>query len=188
MRYRAWIVLLALACTACGRGDAQSSLEREDLKARVLSLEKRVDELAQAARAADESPPVTPPVPEVDWAKRPYSQDQIDWFGGLKEATDEIERRERYAAMIGRQLDRTEVPLTDEQRELLVKTSISIWNRMRDAMRKAQERGDDLETRQALIDGIRNEYEQAINSMLPALDAEKVLQSVGRYSGFGERR
>ncbi len=167
---------------------------------RLVALEQKVAGLAErTTRVVGDSgyPAGRPGAPEIAAEgaaeragdpEREYEQREIDWFRGLKREADEIERRERYASMINRQLNRADVELSDEQRGRIVDSTIAFRNRMRDEMRQAQERGDDRDARQALIDGIRTEYEQTVYSLLPVGDAEKVIESVGRYSGFGNRR
>jgi hypothetical protein len=166
---------------------------------RLVALEQRVAGLTERTTVVGDSgyPAGRPAAPEIaaegtaERAANPesgYAQAEIDWFRGLKKEADQIERRERYASMINRQLNRADVDLTDEQRGRIVDSTIAFRNRMRDEMRQAQERGDDRDARQTLIDGIRTEYEQTVYSLLPVGDAEKVIESVGRYSGFGSRR
>jgi hypothetical protein len=165
---------------------------------RVVALERKLEGLASRTTAVAASGDTRrPEAPEIaatgisegaEGGEPSYSDREIEWFRSLKREVDQIERRERYASMINRQLNRAEVDLSDEQRQQIVDSTIAFRNKLRDEMRQAQERGDDRDARQAVMERLRGEYEQTVYSLLPSADAEKVIESVGRYSGFGVRR
>ena len=99
---------------------------------------------------------------------------------------DAIERRERYVEMFDRQLDRLGISLTTEQQEKVVDETIAFRTKVRDAGRDAAGRSQD--ERRAAMDALREEYSQTVYSLVPTGDAEKIVESMGRYPGYGFRQ
>ena len=170
----------------------------EAMSDRLSALERKVAE-ARARRSTEVVPDsgYRPPVPSGvdgrdDRERDPetghaHSTEDIEWFRSLKRGADQIERRERYVSMMNRQLNRLELSLTDSQRQSVIDTTISFREKVQQKMRDAQAKSLDRDARQAVLEQLRGEYESTVYSLIPATEAEKVVQSLGRYPGFGAR-
>lgn len=116
---------------------------------------------------------------------RRFSDDDVAWFRALKGEVDTMERRERYVTMFDRQLERLGIALTDDQKTKVVDETISFRNKIREAGRQAG--GQSPEDRRASMDTLREEYSQTVFSLVPTAEAEKIVESMGRYPGYGFR-
>jgi len=116
---------------------------------------------------------------------RRFSDEDVAWFRSLKGEVDAIERRERYVQMFDRQLDRLGISLTEDQQSKVIDETIAFRTKVRDAGRDAA--GKSQEERRAAMDVLRESYSQTVYSLVPAGDAEKIVESMGRYPGYGFR-
>ncbi len=132
--------------------------------------------------------PTTDSSPAREAGEEPtFTDTEIRWFKALKAFVDAQEREERYQTMIERQLARVGLELTPEQTAQVIALTIAYRAKVRDAYRTGQAEGQSREDRSALVEGVRAEFEAAVYDLLPAMDAEKVVQSLGRSPGFGPR-
>ena len=162
---------------------------------RLADLEKRLKSRTVAVTDAGYRPSSTGATDRPEEGKtfvdengntRRFGDADVAWFRSLKGEVDAIERRERYVQMFDRQLDRLGVSLTEEQQAKVVDQTIAFRTKVRDAGRDAA--GKSQEERKAAMDVLREEYSQTVYTLVSAGDAEKIVESMGRYPGYGFRQ
>lgn len=177
-----------------GKGVGVLVEQMGDVVRRVAGLEKQMKERTVVVGDSGYRPTPTPGAPGTEPGEtyvdengntRRFADDEVAWFRALKGEVDAIERRERYVDMFGRQLDRLGISLTDEQQAKVVDQTIAFRAKVRDAGRAAA--GKTQEERRSAMDLLREEYSQTVYSLVPAGDAEKIVESMGRYPGYGSR-
>lgn len=120
-----------------------------------------------------------------------FSEAEIERFSALRRIVEDRERAWRYRELYGRQLERLDLELTDEQRETVLDLTITYRNRVRETGLSIP-RGD-REAMQTAMDALRQDYAESLAAVLDAEAVEKVLQVVGsigraRADGFGRER
>jgi len=178
-----------------GKGTGVLVEKMGQLDRRLADVERTVAQRTTAAAPPDTRPvsgsgegPVVPEETYVDenGIERRFSDEDIRWFRAMKDEVDAIERRERYVEMFDRQLERLGVSLTDHQRDKVVDATIAFREKIRDAGRTRTTQTD--EERRAAMEGLRQEYSNTVFSLVPNAEAEKIVESMGRYPGFGWRQ
>ena len=180
-----------------GKGVGVLVEQMGDVNRRVADLEKQMKTRTVAVADAgyrpttsdgtgDQTPEEGATYVDEDGNTRKFSDDDVAWFRALKGEVDAIERRERYVEMFDRQLDRLGISLTEEQQKKVVDETISFRTKVRDAGRDAA--GKSQDERRVAMDTLREAYSQTVYSLVPAGDAEKIVESMGRYPGLGFRQ
>jgi hypothetical protein len=113
-----------------------------------------------------------------------FSDREIQRFEALKALVDLKERKEQLETMIGRQLARLGVELSDEQHSVVVERTLAY----REALRERMRAGVDRETMQAEMGALRQDYADKLNAVLDAETAAKIVEGLGRAPGFGRGR
>ncbi len=122
-----------------------------------------------------------------------------DSLTAMKKYMDEIRRRdaeERLVNGLERQLGRLDVNLSEEQSEAVIKATIAAREKRMAMFREMGQRGRNLdeagreafreEMRQA-NDKLREEWSTTVYSLVPAGDAEKIVEGMGRSISWGGR-
>ena len=135
------------------------------------------------ASGMQESPGAVPAVDPRGAVRDGFSDAEIERFTALRRLVDERERRRRTEEMITRQLDRLEVELTPEQRAAVVEMTIAYRDTVRERMRSAP-RGD-REAMQAVLEQLRQDYADALGTVIDAEKAAKIVEGTGRMGGGG---
>ena len=113
-----------------------------------------------------------------------FSDREIQRFEALKALVDLKERKEQLETMIGRQLARLGVELSDEQHSVVVERTLAY----REALRERMRAGVDRETMQAEMEALRQDYADGLATVLDEATVEKVVEGLGRAPGFGRGR
>jgi hypothetical protein len=175
----------------------------EVLLARVAAQEQRIAELERALRertsvVADAGTDASPGEsgswrPSGGWndpdagdpSNPSIDQGELQRFRAYMEAVEQARRDERMQTMVEGQLDRLGVVLSPEQRETVVRQTLDYREKLRDVMTMPRNIENEREERNAAIEEVRQEYSQAIYAAVPAQEAEKIIQGVGRFPGSG---
>ncbi len=167
----------------------------EALVRRVEALEARAEELAAAAsrRATPgEGGAGIPPgfrVEDVVDVEEPiFDERELAWFRAMKDEVDRQQRQERFERMISNQLERTGVSLTDEQREGVLKATLDYRQSITARYRQEGFSKQPAEVRNEALSQLRADYEQSLYMLVPAAEADKILQQMGRFPGMSGRQ
>ena len=124
--------------------------------------------------------------PDIGDPSNPNIDDgELRRFRAYMEAVEVARRNERMQTMVEGQLDRLGVALTPEQRETVVKQTLSYREKLRNVMTTSRRDDGEREARNEAIEAVRQEYSQAIFASVPSSEAEKIIQGVGRFPGSG---
>jgi hypothetical protein len=186
------------------RGAAVSSSEALALASQLKELRTRLTELearpvAAAPVPGDSTPPggatgsYTPPPPVVGIpippdATTPFSEEQLTAF---RRMADEVEKRkdaEQRAQRLKRDLATAGVSLTSDQEAALLKVQETYTERMRELYRSGG--GSTDADRQAIVakrDELRTQFANDVRNVVPASEADKIIEATGRMGGFRPR-
>lgn len=117
-----------------------------------------------------------------------FDPEVMAWFRAMKEEVDRQVRQERFEQMIGNQLDRTKVVLTEEQRDSVIQATIAYRGRIRTSYREKGFSEKAPEERKQALDLLKADYEQSLYTLVPAAEADQILEQMGRYPGFSGRQ
>lgn len=181
-----------------GMGEEQIFERLDKMAKRLASLETQLKQQGRTRVIADSgdgagTPAYGAPVsldtlPQDEDGNPVFDAQEMAWFRALKEEVDRQVRMERYEDMIGRQIDRMEVSLSDEQREQVIAAAIDFRNSIRDSIRQLGDQPGETtrEAREAAVAEVRENFSQTMYSLVPASDAEILLSQLGGYPGRGD--
>ncbi len=128
-------------------------------------------------------------LPDVVGDEKPVYDDQlIKNFRSLWDAADAQRREERITEGIQRQLDRLGVSLDETQTKGVIDATKGLRDKMRQVFTSMRGRGSDdgaREEMQAGMEELRGEYSKTIYSLVPAAEAEKIVEGMSSNRGFG---
>ena len=171
----------------------------EGLVRRIAELEERLDEIA-AAPSAVPAPRPTPgeggaatpssfrPADLVDGADPTFDERDLAWFRAMKDEVDRRQRQERFEEMVGNQIDRSGVTLTADQRSGVLEATMKYRASIRAAYREEGFSQKPPEEREQALQLLRAEYEQTLYTLVPASEADTLLQQMGRFPGMSGRQ
>jgi hypothetical protein len=128
-------------------------------------------------------------LPDVVGDEKPvYDEQLIKNFRSLWDAAEAQRREERITEGLQRQLDRLGVKLDDTQTKGVIDATKGMREKMRDVFTSMRGRGSDdgaREEMQASMEELRGEYSKTIYSLVPAAEAEKIVEGMSNNRGWG---
>jgi hypothetical protein len=183
-------------------GNEASDLRRTivELQDKVRGLEARLGALPAAGAAMGDgegtepgAAPVLPiPLPATiaPAADGTFNDDQVANFRRLQEEVDRRKSEEAQAERVKRELARAGVTLTPEQETAVMRLQQAYSTKMREIFRGGP--GINDADRQAALqqrDALRTQYEADLRAVVPAQDADKIVEAMRRgWPGFFPRR
>jgi hypothetical protein len=169
----------------------------EEAVRRIEELERRLRSVEGAPRAgvvadgASREPGSTTPSGTAEGDPPAY---QVPTSAGFDARTvqefrvllEELERQrqeERRADAIRTQLGRLDLMLSTEQTQAVIRETLAYRERVSEAFRQASTSGATREQREASIEPIRADYENALRRQVPEAEVEKILDSLARGPG-----
>ncbi len=163
--------------------------------ARLAALEHRVDGLEAAWRAGAErgdrtkDPGDDPRIDGGDGARAlaadPLDPTVIEWFRTVKEAVERQDQAALKRAQATALVTAQGVVLTPEQREKVVDLTLAFRDQVDEALHRASREGQSTpEQRREILRRIRAEYGDALGRVLPAADADALLERLGPVPGY----
>jgi hypothetical protein len=109
-------------------------------------------------------------------------------FRELLEHVEQQRNRERTVRDINRALTRLGVELTEDQRRDVIRASMEYRAKAREVFRTPATDDQSRQARRESFEMVREEFSQTIYGLVPAVEAEKVVNGVGRaLLGGGDR-
>lgn len=134
-------------------------------------------------------PAIELPVVEEGVEEPAFEDDTLRSFRALLEQVEQQRRDERIKDGLKRQLDRLGVELSEQQEQAVIQATVGFRDKTRDMWRNLPRGADDQarEKRREAMETMREEYSKTVYSLVPAADAEKIVNSMGRGMGFSTR-
>lgn len=185
------------------RGSSVSSSEGlalanrlKEMQARIAELEAKNAALAAAVPAAPGAAPATdtsggalypvPGVPPISTdVSQPIPTETIAAFRRISDEVDKIKTAEQQAKRLKDDLARAGVTLSPEQEAAVGKLQQAYTEKIRSLYREGA--GSTDADRQALVaqrEALRTQYEVEIRAVVPASDADKIVEAMSRGGGF----
>ena len=142
---------------------------------------------------SEDGTPVAPmaslDIPDVVGDEKPvYDEQLIKNFRALWDAAEAQRREERITEGLQRQLDRLGVSLDESQTKDVIDATKGMRGKMREIFTSMRGRGSDdgaREEMQASMEELRGEYSKTIYSLVPAAEAEKIVEGMSSNRGWG---
>ena len=134
-------------------------------------------------------PAIEMPIVEEGEEDPEFTDDTLRSFRAMMEQVEQQRRDERIQEGLKRQLDRLGVELSEDQEQAVMKATLDFRQKTRNMWRGLPRGADDesREKRREAMEGMREEYSKTVYSLVPAADAEKIVNSMGRGMGFSSR-
>jgi len=170
------------------------STRQAELEAKLAALSAAGAPSAPGATGAGASTTPGTPLPPVVGipippdSTQPFTEDQLSAFRRMSDEVDKRKAAEQQARRLKDDLTRAGVSLTPEQEAQLGKLQASFVDKIRELYRGGG--GASEADRQALVaqrDALRAQYENDIRSIVPAADADKIVEAMNRGGGFSRR-
>ena len=195
---------------AANRAAGVAGLEASDLGARLMRIDARMKALedgqAQAKNAGgatgtdpaapsgasdgSAADPLVPPGASPS-ADVPFTEEQVAVARRIIDEVDRRKEQERNEERVKQALTRISVSLTPDQEKAVTALVTTYQQKMRDVFRGGFGRSDD-ERRVATekVEALRASWENDLRNIVPAADADKVMEGMGRngFPGFMPRR
>jgi hypothetical protein len=174
-------------------GDLRKTVK--ELGLQVKDLQDRLAALpapAAAASGPSGAGPATTALPSTfdPAADGSFSESQVATFRKMMEEVDRRRTEEAQADRVRRELSRAGVNLTPEQEASVLKLQERYAAKMRELFRNGM--GNNEAERQASLaqrDALRTQYENELRNVVPASDADKIVEAMRRgWPGFFPRR
>lgn len=184
-------------------GDPAAQVERQVERLVRTSLERWLEEQRARRAAGDASVvPGTEPgspggstgsAPAIDLGADPlahaegapgtYDERTLKVFRAYLDEAQRREREERMAEMVGANLDRLGVTLSEAQKKAVVDITVRYQNQRREAFRGFPPGQDSRDGRQKAAQELQEAYSKAVYDAVPAAEAEKIVNALGAFRG-----
>ncbi|MDJ0976789.1 MAG: hypothetical protein QNJ98_20200 [Planctomycetota bacterium] len=167
------------------------TLEKElaSMKELLASLQVKGGSAAPSGSNGSSMPALEMPIVEEGEEDPEFTEDTLRSFRAMMEQVEQQRRDERIQEGLKRQLDRLGVELSEDQEQAVMKATLSFREKTRNMWRSLPRGADDesRDKRREAMEGMREEYSKTVYSLVPAADAEKIVNSMGRGMGFSPR-